>query len=107
MHLTLSPQQGHPGQPETTLHVSGDVIMVDGTPYDLSTVPEGGEGWPEGPGPFVGPITRKGGVLHATLIARLDSTAALRQGGPWVIEHASGDVTIPAKRKPEPEEGEI
>ena len=106
MHLTLSPQVGLPGQPETTLHVAGDVLTIDGTAYDLSPVPEGGEGeWPDSP--FIGPIRRIGGVIHATVLARLGDTAANDQpDSPWVIPNASGAVTIPALRKPEPEAAE-
>ena len=103
MHLTLTPQQGLPGQPEMTIHVAGDVITIDGVPYDLGAVPKGGEGWPD-EGPFIGPITRIGGTLHVSLVARLGDTAAPDQGGPWVIEAASGDVETPAARKPEPED---
>jgi hypothetical protein len=103
MHLTLSPQAGLPGQPEMTIHVAGEVMTLDGVPYDLSPVPEGGEGWPEGDTPLIGPIRRINGVIHATLIARLGDTAAPDQGGPWVIPDAEGDVIIPAARKPEPE----
>lgn len=98
MHLTLDPQQGLPGQPEMSIHVAGDVITIDGTPYDLSAVPEGGEGWPEGESPFIAPITRQDGVLHVTIIARLHDSAVSIQEGPWVIENALGDVTIPAVR---------
>lgn len=39
MKLTLSPVRGLPGAPETTLSVAGDVLTVDGTPYDLSPIP--------------------------------------------------------------------
>jgi hypothetical protein len=100
MHLTLTPQQGLPGQPEMTLRVAGDVLTLDGTEYDLSPVPEGGEGWPEDETPFVGPIRRIGGVIHAKIVVRLGDTAADDQGtDPWVIDSATGDVTIPAKRK--------
>lgn len=99
MHLTLHPQQGLPGQPEMTIHVAGDVIMIDGTVHDLSAVPESGEGWPEGESPLLGPITRQNGVLHVHFVARLGDDAAPEQGGPWVIENALGDVTIPAMRR--------
>ena len=99
MHLTLSPQVGLPGQPETTIHVAGDVITIDGTPYDLSPVPEGGEATAEG-SPFVGKITRVEGVIHATVLARLGDTAADDQpDSPWIIEGASGAVGIPALRR--------
>ena len=98
MHLTLTPQQGLPGQPEMTIHVAGDTITIDATPHDLSAVPEGGEGWPEGDTPFVGPITRQGGVLRVQIVARLGDDAAPDQAGPWVINDASGDVVIPAAR---------
>ena len=100
MHLTLIPQQGLPGQPEMTIHVAGDVITVDVIPYDLASVPEGGEGWPEAESPFIGPIRRIDGVIHATLLARLGDDTAPDQGGPWIIETAQGDVVIPAARKP-------
>lgn len=105
MHLTLSPQTGLPGQAETTLHVAGDVLTIDGTAYDLSPVPEGGSGEWEG-GPFAGRIHRIGGVIHATLRVTLGPDAADDQPPEWdhwTIPNAQGDVSLPALRKPEPE----
>ena len=102
MHLTLSPQMGLPGQPETALHVAGDVLTIDGTPFDLSPVPESGEGWPD-EGPFIGPVRRIGGILHATVVVRLDATAADEQPtdpAHWTVAEADGVVTPPAERKP-------
>lgn len=99
MDLTLTPQFGLPDQPAMTIHVAGDTITIDGTAYDLSAVPEGGEGWPEGEAPFVGPITRQNGVLCLTVAARLGPDAAPDQSAePWVIENVTGDVTIPFAR---------
>ena len=101
MHLILSPQRGLPGQPETVLHVAGDVLTVDGTPYDLSPVPEGGEGeWPGSP--ILGRIHRTDGMIHATVLVRLGDTAASDQPtdpAHWVIPAAAGAVSIPAARK--------
>ena len=104
MHLTLSPQAGLPGEPETALHVAGDVLTIDGTAYDLSPIPEGGQGeWEDSP--LIGPIRRIDGVIHATVLVRLGATAADEQPeSPWTIENASGDVTIPAARKPAQED---
>lgn len=100
MHLTLSPVRGLPGQPETTLHVAGDVLSIDGMPYDLSAVPEGGEGeWPDTP--IIGRIMRQGGILHATVRVVLDEgTASDQPCAPshWIIPDASGAVRIPAIR---------
>ena len=106
MHLTLTPQQGLPGQPEMTIHVAGDTITIDGTPYDLSPVPEGGEATAED-SPFVGKITRINGIIHCTVLVHLCDTADDDQpDSPWVIENATGDITIPAIRKPEQEGAE-
>ena len=89
-----------PGQPELTLHVAGEVLTLDGVAIDLSAIPEGGEGWPsDEDGRIAGPIRRIDGVLHVHIVARLDDTATPHQDGPWVIETASSDVTIPATRK--------
>ena len=101
MHLTLSPQAGLPGLPETVIHVAGEVLIIDSVPYDLSPVPEGGEGdWPDSP--ITGPIRRIGGVVHATVLVRLGETAADDQPldpAHWAIPNANGAVAIPALRK--------
>ena len=100
MILTVKPQVGLPGEPETALHVAGDVLTIDGTAYDLSPISEGGQGEWEG-SPLIGPIRRIDGAIHATVLVRLGATAADEQpDSPWTIENASGDVTIPAARKP-------
>jgi hypothetical protein len=104
MILTLTPIRGLPGQPETRLSLKGDVLTVDGTAYDLSPVPEGGEGWAEGDTPFAGPILREGGRLVATVIVRLDDTAEPDQpDSPWTITARNGPVAIPARRHKEPQ----
>ncbi len=106
MKLTLSPTMGLPGAPETTIHVQGDVLTIDGTPYDLSPVPEGGEASAEGT-PISGKIVRVDGVIHATVQVILGDTASsVQPSEPWVIENASGDVAIPANRLPPPETDE-
>lgn len=100
MKITLSITAGLPGQAETAISLAGDIITVDGTPYDLSTVPEGGEATAED-SPFSGKITRVDGVINCTVLVQLDGTAVDDQGkDPWIIENASGDITIPAIRKP-------
>ncbi len=103
MHLTLIPRRGLPGQPATTLHVAGDVLTVDTEATSFADVPEGGEAWPVGEDhPFVGPITRKDGVIHARLRVRIGPDAArhrLDDPAQVVIPDAEGAVDIPYTRK--------
>lgn len=102
MHLILSPQKGLPGQPETMVSVAGDTITVDGTAYDLSAIPDGGEATPGGDDhPFASSITRENGVIHATVRVVLGSDAATDQPtdpAHWTIPNADGPVIIPAVR---------
>jgi len=103
MHLTISPVRGLPGQPETRLRVQGDILTADGEDYDLSSVPEGGSAEAEGEDhPFVGPITRQRGVIHATVRVLLGDTAAPAQPcdpAHWVVPEAEGEVDPPALRQ--------
>lgn len=101
MHLTLSPISSL-SAPTSALSVAGDVLTLDGTPYDLSGVPEGGEGIAPDDWPFVGPIRRLDGVIHATLRITLGLDCAAHQPtdpAHWVIEATDGPVTLPAIRK--------
>jgi len=107
MHLHLTASYSLDGIHEDTVSVAGDVLTVDGIDYDLSAIPEGGEATPEGlDHPFRGKITREGGVIHATVRVRMANTADLREVADWTIPNASGAITIPAARKPEPEAAE-
>ena len=103
MQITLSPVRGLPGQAETTVAVSGDMITVDGFDYDLSAVPEGGEAIPRGTDhPFIGRITREDGAIRCTLRVTLGDDAAPHQPtdpAHWIVEAGDGPVTIPATRK--------
>lgn len=99
MRLTLTPQIGLPGQAETVIRAAGEVLTVDGVPYDLSPIPEGGEGWPEGEHPFVGPIRRIGGRIHATVRVILGPDAAPHQPDSlWTVAAEDGPIAIPYAR---------
>lgn len=107
MQLRLEPQSALPGHPETTLYVSGDVLTVDGIAYDLSLVPEGGEGrWDDTP--LVGPIRRINGEIHVSVVVQLGETAEDKQpDSPWNVAISAGSVVIPAKRRPAHNEEEL
>ena len=107
MRIMLSPVRGLPGEPETEIAVSGDTITVNGTPYDLSAVPEGGEAKPSGEHPFVGTINRQEGEIVCTVRVRLGDDAAFDQPtdpAVWTVTVTDGPVAIPVVRNPEPEE---
>ncbi|MEN9062831.1 hypothetical protein [Ponticoccus litoralis] len=103
MKITAHLQAALPGVPETIASVSGDALTVDGTVYDLSAVPEGGEAWPEGDHPFSGPITRTGGEIACAVAWAYDPATAEDHQGPThpVMTIASGPVPDPVTRKQE------
>lgn len=105
MKLTLHLVAALPGQAETTAHVAGDVLVVDGTPHDLAAVPEGGRAWPAGIHPFSGPITRKNGEIHAALRWHYDGRRAQPEGRTHpVVGIAEG--AIPDPLAPGQEDGQ-
>lgn len=94
MKITLHPCAALPGAPDDAVSVSGETITVNGTAYDLSSVPEGGEAEAQGDHPFAGPITRTGGVLTVPLVYRY-STATAEPNQPtdpahWIVDITSG-----------------
>lgn len=100
MNITMSPCAGLPGASETTASVSGDVLTVNGTPYDLSATPEGGEAMPEGEHPFIGAITRQAGIVHATICWIYGDDAARNQPDWSVADVTDGPVQSPVVKEP-------
>lgn len=84
---------------DTTVSVDGLTVTVDGTPYDLAVIPEGGQAEAEEGGPFIGIVTRE----EVTVLYHYDgSTAEPDQSTDWAdysyfIE--SGPVPDPIVRK--------
>ncbi|MCA2011160.1 hypothetical protein LCM17_06680 [Cereibacter sphaeroides] len=103
MQLTLSPIRGLPGQAETILAISGDLLTCNGVAYDLSAVPEGGKAFPVGEDhPFIGAIRRVDGEIVVSLAVILGDDALPDQpDSPWRLSLGSGSVIIPALRKVE------
>ena len=99
MKLTLYLQASNV---DTSAKIAGDVLTVNGTPYDLSSVPEGGMAEPSGDHPFVGLITRENGEIVAGILWHYDSaTAESHQGTEHpVVTISSGKIVDPVIRKP-------
>jgi len=85
---------------ETTASVTGEVITVNGTAYDLSSVPEGGLAQPQGDHPFKGHITREDGVIHVVVnwYYNADTSETNQPMIHPVFEITDGDVPDPVKR---------
>ena len=82
MLIKLSPQAS---DYETQISVNGDLLTVDGTTYDLSPIPDGGEVGAEEPA--IGKIKRVDGKVHITLLYRYNSKdCTLAQRFPAPIE---------------------
>ena len=105
MKLTIHLQAGLPGQADDVFEVDGETLIKNGTRYDLSAVPEGGEATPEGDDhPFIGTITRTNSALSAGIVWRYNTTTdEPDQGGEPIQRTVSGGVlSDPVARKPEP-----
>ena len=87
---------------DATPVIVGDVITYRGQSYDFSPLPEGGE--IEVGSPFVGAVTRKDGVIHATLEYKYNwDTSEDFQSTDWndyTFTVVSGACPCPIKRKP-------
>lgn len=110
MKIQLHPMAALPGQPTDTISVSGDVLTHNGVTFDLSPIEEGGVANPTGEHPFVGPITRQGGVIHVGVRYAYDtSTAEPNQptdSAQWLVDITGGEVPDPVVRRPEPTDPE-
>lgn len=95
MHINLSPQ--YRGD-QLTISKSGDAITINGKPLDLSAVPDGASlpadaidsEW------IVGPVERKDGELHLTVLLPHGKDAPEAQRFPQPITVTQdGEVTLP------------
>jgi hypothetical protein len=85
--------------------VAGQVLQYRGQSYDFSPLPEGAE--IEVGSPFIGAVTRKNGVIQATLEYKYNwDTSESYQPTNWddyTFVVTDGACPCPIKRKPEPE----
>lgn len=92
MKITLSPIAS---TYTTTVSVEGLVITIDGTPIDLSVIPEGGYAEPDDDSPFIGNVTRD----EVTVQYYYDSQKALpdqsKNWADYTFDVTSGPVPCP------------
>lgn len=102
MKINLSPVASNK---TTTTSVNGLIVTIDGTEYDLSVIPLGGQAEASEDSPFIGTVTRN----SVTIRYEYDSSKAEpNQSTNWddyTFEVVEGEVPCPIKWKPEPEVG--
>lgn len=104
MKISLSPTAS-----TYTTEVSADglVVTIDGTPVDLSVIPEGGYAEPDEESPFVGKVTRD----EVTIRYHYESAKAVpNQSTDWAdytFDVTSGPVPCPIVWKPEVEPKDV
>jgi hypothetical protein len=97
MIITLTPMRRDDA---LTLHRAGDMLTVNGTPYDFGPLPEGGLLPRDAVGCdwLASDVTRRGGVLHLTLILPHGPDAAPETLFPAPIPvTADGPVALPGQ----------
>jgi hypothetical protein len=79
----------------TQVSVSGLIITIDGTPIDLSVIPEGGLAEPDENSPFIGNVTRD----EVTVLYHYESSKAVpdqsKDWNDYTFEVAEGEVPCP------------
>ena len=102
MKIILSPVAS---SKTTAVSVKGLVLTIDGTEYDLSIIPEGGQAEASEDSPFIGTVTSE----SVTVRYGYDSLKAEpNQSTSWddyTFDVSNGEVPCPIKWKPEPEVG--
>ena len=100
MKIILSPVASNK---TTLLSVTGLALTIDGTEYDISIIPEGGQAEATEDSPFIGTVTRE----SVTIRYEYDSSKAEPdQPTNWddyTFDVVEGEVPCPIKWKPEPE----
>jgi hypothetical protein len=79
------------------VEVAGDMLVLNGEPFDLSPLGEGEElpGHATGSPWFQRSIAREGGVIRATLVCPFgDPPPDWRHDGPWTVRAEDGPVTL-------------
>jgi len=102
MKIILSPVSGYK---TTTVSLSGLVLTIDGTEYDLSIIPEGGQAEASEDSPFIGTVTRDSVTIRYEYDSMKAEPDQSTNWDDWTFFVESGEVPCPIKWKPEPEVG--
>ena len=96
MRIILSPIATYK---TTTVSISGLTITIDGTDYDLSAIPEGGQAESDENSPFIGTVTREQVTVRYEYDSQLAETNQSTDWADYTFDMVSGDVPCPIKWK--------
>ena len=83
----------------TTVSISGLVITIDGTPIDLSVIPEGGIAEPEDNSVFIGNVSRDEVTVKYCYDRALAEPNQSMDWADYTFDVTSGDVPCPIQWK--------
>ncbi|EKF43964.1 hypothetical protein NA8A_04110 [Nitratireductor indicus C115] len=91
MHIDLSPQHR---DASLTVEKQGDILTINGAPYDFSSIPEGATVENVPCDFIVGPVSRINGEIHLTLISPHGGYPTETEAFPPALEVAPDGVII-------------
>ncbi len=92
MQIILSPiASSH----TTTVFLNGLVLTIDGTPYDLSQIPEGGQADAPPNSPFLGIVTRESVTIRYHYDSQLAEPQQSTDWSSYRFEVTGGEVPSP------------
>ena len=101
MKIILSPVASNK---TTTVSINGLVLAIDGTEYDLSIIPEGGQAEASEDSPFIGTVTRESVTIRYEYDSMKAAPDQSTNWGDYTFDVVEGEVPCPIKWKPEPEQ---
>jgi hypothetical protein len=84
----------------TTISVDGLIVTIDGTPIDLSVIPEGGQAEADENSPFIGVVTRDTVTIRYEYDSKLAEPNQSTDLADYTFDIVSGEVPCPIKWKP-------
>lgn len=96
MRVILSPIASNK---TTVVSVSGLTVTVDGTDYDLSVIPEGGQAEADVNSPFIGTVTREQVMIRYEYNSQLAEPNQPTDWADYTFDITVGEVPCPIKWK--------
>lgn len=94
MQIILSPIASNK---TTSVSVNGLIVTVDGTDYDLSVIPEGGQAEADENSPFIGVVTRNAVTIRYEYDNQLAEPDQSTEWSDYSFNITTGEIPCPIK----------